>query len=288
MDTILRGLPHTFCYIDDILVASSTEEEHIADLRAVFTRMQQHELVIHPDKCTFGAKTLEFLGHTVSEHGIQPSPSKVEAIAAFPRPDTVKSLQQFLGMVNFYHRFIPRAAQVLQPLYESLKRTGTNNSLLNWTPEMNEAFKDGKTLLCKATLLVHPDMAAPIALTVDASNVATGAVLEQQVNGFWQPLAFFSRQLRSPETKYSTFDRELLGVYLAVKQFRYYLEGRQFTVYTDHKPLVSAMSNTPTLSPPASNDIYPTYQNSPPTCSTYPARTMLLRTASREPVYQHL
>ena len=122
MDTTLRGLPHTFCYIDDILVASSTEEEHIADLRAVFTRMQQHELVIHPDKCTFGAKTLEFLGHTVSEHGIQPSPSKVEAIAAFPRPDTVKSLQQFLGMVNFYHRFFPRAAQALQPLYVSLKR----------------------------------------------------------------------------------------------------------------------------------------------------------------------
>ncbi|GFS13733.1 Pol polyprotein [Elysia marginata] len=107
---------------------------------------------------------------------------------------------------------------------------------------MTEAFSSSKTALVNATMLIHPAHGAPIALTSDASDVAVGAVLEQLSSGSWQPLAFFSKQLRPAEKKYSTFDRELLGLYLAVKHFRYFLEGRRFAMFTDHKPLVGAMS----------------------------------------------
>ncbi|GFR69525.1 Pol polyprotein [Elysia marginata] len=113
---------------------------------------------------------------------------------------------------------------------------------LDWSDVMTEAFSSSKTALVNVTMLTDPAHGAPIALTSDASDVEVGAVLEQLFNGWWQPLAFFSKQLRPAEKKYSTFDRELLGLYLAVKHFRYFLEGRRFAMFTDHKPLVGAMS----------------------------------------------
>ena len=148
--------------------------------------------------------------------------------------------------MNFYHRFIPNLASTLRPLYQVIN-TSKPRQPLNWTNEMIQAFSASKQALAEATMLVHPCTDCPIALTCDASDVAIGAVLEQFAHGRWEPLAFFSRQLRKPEIKYSTFDRELLGVYLATRHFRYMLEGRQFTVYTDHKPLVHAMSKTTEL-----------------------------------------
>ena len=169
-----------------------------------------------------------------------PLPSKVEAVRQFPRPLTVKALQEFLGMVNFYHRFIPRAAQLMQPLHEALK--GKPTHAVDWTEGMDKAFADTKAALAQATMLAHPSATASIAITSDASDYAVGAVYEQWVGGAWQPLAFFSRQLRANERKYSTFDRELLGLYLAVRHFRFLLEGRHFTAFVDHKPLVFAMA----------------------------------------------
>ena len=107
---------------------------------------------------------------------------------------------------------------------------------------MSVAFESAKNALARATMLSYPQADAPIALTTDASDTAVGAVLDQFVNGVWQPLAFFSRQLRAPEQKYSAFDRELLALYLAIRHFRYYLEGRAFTAYTDHRPLTFAFT----------------------------------------------
>ena len=106
---------------------------------------------------------------------------------------------------------------------------------------MTKAFEATKEALADATLLHHPVQGAPTVLTTDASDTALGAVLEQKTGGVWKPLAFFSRQLRKPERNYAAFDRELLGIHLAIKQFRYFLEGRTFTVYTDHKPIPPAL-----------------------------------------------
>ena len=109
---------------------------------------------------------------------------------------------------------------------------------------MDKAFQDSKAALAGATMLIHPCQNVPISLTTDASDRAVGSTLQQFVNGVWEPLAFFSKQLRPPERKYSAFDRELLALYLSIRHFRYFLEGRPFTVYTDHKPLTFSMSKT--------------------------------------------
>ncbi|KAK3797489.1 hypothetical protein RRG08_040971 [Elysia crispata] len=241
MDTVLQDVNCTFVYLDDILVASSSEEEHMLDLRTTCRRLQDFGLVVRLEKCIFGQKSIEFLGHQVSESGSIPLPSKVRAIENFPRPHNFKGLQEFLGMINFYHRFIPHAAALLRPLYSALKKSKPHQ-IIHWTNDTCEPFTSSKAALADATRLSHPKSGASISLTSDASDQAVGAVLEQYVDGFWQPLAFFSKQLRLPEQKYSTFDRELLALYLAIQHFKYLLEERSFTMFTDHKPLVGAMS----------------------------------------------
>ena len=239
MDKVLRGLDFTFVYIDDILVASHSKSEHRAHVRQVLERLQQQGLIINLAKCQFGRQEIDFLGHRITKQGITPLPSKVAAIRGFARPSTVKSLQEFMGMVNFYHRFVPAAADIMQPLFHALR--GKPKELL-WNKRMTSAFNLAKEALASAAMLAHPRTDAPTAITVDASGVAVGAALEQLVNGSWQPLAFFSRQLRPAEQKYSAFNRELLALYLVVRHFRYFLEGRDFTAFTDHKPLTFAFA----------------------------------------------
>ena len=239
MDTVLHGLNFVFVYLDDILVFSHSDKEHYTHLRQVFKRLQEHGLVISPSKCQFGVSEIDFLGHRVNKFGVYPLQTKVQAIVDFPKPATTKGLQEFLGMVNFYHRFIPHAASLMESLYQAVSGKG---KLVEWTDDMNIAFVKAKEALAGATMLVHPNANALTALTVDASDQAVGGVLEQFIDDSWKPLAFFSRRLRPPERKYSTFDRELLGLYLAVRHFRYFLEARPFVAYTDHKPLTFAFS----------------------------------------------
>ncbi|KAI0241039.1 hypothetical protein LSAT2_002963, partial [Lamellibrachia satsuma] len=138
-------------------------------------------------------------------------------------------------MVNFYHRIVPNAAHIMRHIYAALAGNPVN---LEWLSDLEDAFNAAKEALARATMLVHPRADRPTALTVDASGTAIGAVLEQDL-GSWKPVAFFSRKLRQ---KYSAFDRELLAMYLAIRHFRYFLEGRTFTLYTDHKPLTFAIS----------------------------------------------
>ena len=180
------------------------------------------------------------MGHHVTSQGIVPLPSKVAAVQEYVQPSDAKGLERFLGMLNFYHGFVPHAAEKLQPLYQALSGKPRPKTL-HWTEEMTKAFHDTKKALDQATMLHHPVQGAQTSLTSDALDTAVGAVLEQKLAGKWRPLAFFSRQLRKPERKYATFDKELLGIFLVIKHFRYFLEGQKFTVFTDHGPIVGAL-----------------------------------------------
>ena len=153
---------------------------------------------------------------------IRPLPEKVEAVTHFPEPSTVKGLQEFIGMVNFYRRFLPHAANTMLPLFEALKGKAKK---LSWNETMRKAFEDTKKLLADATMLAHPRHDAQLSLASNASDHAVGAVLQQFVNNGWIPLAFFCKKLKSSEQKYSTFDHELLALYLGIRHFRYFLEG---------------------------------------------------------------
>ncbi len=182
---------------------------------------------------------MDFLGHSISAAGAEPIAKHLQAIQGFPPPADLKALQSFLGLVNFYRRFIPGAARILLPLTNALR--GGKRAKFVWDQAMQEAFLQAKQAVCRATQLSHPDPEAVISLAVDASNTHVGAVLQQAEGSAWRPLAFFSRKLDPAQTKYSAFDRELLAAFLAVRHFCFLLEGRRFTIWTDHKPLTHAL-----------------------------------------------
>src|SRR5678815_2838010 len=242
IDTILRGLPFAWAYLDDLLVASATPEEHQDHLRAVFARLNDAGMRLNLAKCVLGTSSLTFLGHTVSPEGVKPLSDRVDAIRAFPLPQTQKQLRQYLGMVNFYHRFLRSASELLRPLTALITQKKRGSAIiLDWTDEARKAFDASKEALAAATLLVHPQDSAPTRIQVDASDFAVGGVLQQYLNNVWSPLALFSRKLQPAETRYSAFGRELLAMYLATRHFRYFIEGRDFHILTDHKPLTFAM-----------------------------------------------
>ena len=195
IDHVLSGLTFCYAYLDDILVASPDPEQHHDHLRQVFSRLQDHGLRINPDKCVWGANLLDFLGFQVDQHGIRSLEVKVQAIREFPLPPTQHKLRQFLGLVNFYHRFLPNCALILQPLHDLLKGAPKGNTPLTWTDAATKAFHTIKDALADATLLVHPRPNAPTCILTDASSAAVGAVLQQRIGDTWCPLAYFSRKL---------------------------------------------------------------------------------------------
>ena len=148
MDQVLRGLQFCFVYVDDVLIASSSAVEHKEHLRLVLQRLSEYGVLINPSKCLFGVDSLEFLGHHVSSQGIRPLAGKVDAVKQFPRPPTARKLREFIGLINFYHRFIPHCAGILQPLNAMLARAIPNQQL-NWTDETTVAFHKIKDELAK-------------------------------------------------------------------------------------------------------------------------------------------
>ena len=247
MDGILKDVDSVFVYLDDILVASSSDEEHCEHLRQVLRLLTANGITVNKQKCLFGQKELRYLGHLVSAGGVRPLPSRVDAIQDIPVPDSKVALQRFLSMINFYRRFMPRLAAKLGPLHDATK--GKSKTIV-WSSDCQTAFSAAKQALSDATLLHHPHPSAPTAITVDASDFALGAELSQQgPDKVWRPISFFSTKLSSAETKYSAFDRELLAIYAAIQHFRHHVEGRPFTVYTDHKPLTFAFSSSADRSP---------------------------------------
>jgi hypothetical protein len=239
IDSLFKHLPFLFCYLDDIIIASHSLEEHHEHLRQIYTFLQENGLQINPAKCVFATAAVKFLGHRVDQDVVRPLKRHVQAISDFPPPpQDVKQLQQFLGMVNFYRRFLPGIARTLQPLTGSLKGAPKT---LEWPPAAAAAFGSAKAALAAAVPLAHPAPNAVLSLATDASDTTVGGVLQQLNGRTWQPLAFYSKKLSGAGTRYSTFDRELLDAFSAVRHFRFLLEGRQFHLLTDHKPLVTSL-----------------------------------------------
>ncbi|BES87356.1 Reverse transcriptase (RNA-dependent DNA polymerase) [Nesidiocoris tenuis] len=215
-------------------------EEHVQHLARLFSRFDEYGLSINVNKCVFAQPSVSFLGHTISAKGISSSTDKIKAILSYPKPKTVGELKRFLGMINFYHRFHRNMAALQAPL--NLRGTYPSKTPLHWTPEMDEAFEKCRQALASDTTLAFPDPDAELSIMTDASNTTIGGAVNQTSNGVTRPLAFFSRRLTSAEEKYSTYDRELLAIYATIQRFAYLLEGRRFTIFTDHRPLAFAFT----------------------------------------------
>lgn len=238
IDQVCRGLDFVYVYLDDILVASRDKTEHLQHLTALFERLSQHGVTINLNKCSFGQREVDFLGHRLSPAGIQPLLDKQQEIIDFHEPASLKQLRRFVGLVNFYRRFIPQCASLMQPLTDLLRG---KPKTFTFTEDARIAFKKLKDAINCIVSLTHYRPDAPLSLFTDASQEAVGAVLQQYAQGSWVPLAFFSKRLQPAETRYSTFGRELLAIYLGIRHFQHILEGRSFTVFTDHKPLVHSL-----------------------------------------------
>lgn len=248
---VTRDLDFVFAYIDDLLIASTSKEQHYEHLKILFERLKKFGLVISVAKCVFGATEVNFLGYSISKNGTAPLKDKVRDIVNFNQPKTIAELRRFLAMLNFYRRFVPRAAGTLAVLNDYLKGSVKNDKReVIWTQEALTAFQKAKDELANATLLVHPNPNAPLSVAVDASDSSIGAVMQQWNSKMWQPLSFFSKKLNDAQKNYSTYDRELLAAYAAIQHFRQLLEGKQFTLYTDHKPIIYAFQQKPEKASP--------------------------------------
>ncbi|KAL1447860.1 hypothetical protein WDU94_015626 [Cyamophila willieti] len=240
LHSITEDLPFVFVYIDDFLVSSSSMSEHLLHLEQLFKRFSEYGLSINVSKSKFAQEEVIFLGYSISAKGIAPSADKIADIAKYPKPTTVGALKRFLGMINFYHRFYPKMAEIQSPLH--LKGQFTPDTPLIWTDQMDKAFSTCKQTLIQDTVLAFPDPDMQLSIMTDASATAVGGAVNQIQNGIVRPLAFFSRRLSPAEEKYSTYDRELLAIYATIHRFSFLLEGRPFTIFTDHRPLTYAFT----------------------------------------------
>lgn len=227
IDEVVRGLDFCFAYVDDILVHSKNHAEHAEHLQTLFQRLHEYGVVINPAKCVFGADEVSFLGYRVSAAGTRPPEDRIQALRDFPPPKTVQGMRRFLGMVNFYRRFLPDAAKFQAPLIDAVAAIqGKGAKPFTWTPALEEAFEACKNSLTSATLLSHPDCSASLGLFTDASSTHIGACLQQHHsdNEDWQPLAYFSKKLNPKQIDWPAYYRELLAVYESVQHFRHILE----------------------------------------------------------------
>ena len=235
MRNLLRGMDCVHNFIDDILVHTTSWEKHLEVLRELFKRLRNANLKAKPSKCLFGQESLEFLGHQLGRGRIQPRMEKVEAIQQAARPQTKRQLRSFLGLANYYRKFVPNFAAVAVPLTDLTKKGEPNT--LKWGEAQENAFRSLKGKLANVPILHLPDVDRPFILRTDASETGIGAVLLQEFDGEKFPVAFASKKLLDRERRYSTIERECLAVIWAVHKFEPYLYGKEFVLEVDHEPL---------------------------------------------------
>ena len=229
MEGLLRDIPSTVVYIDDLLITGETEEEHLHNIDTVMSRLKEEGLRLMKSKC-------HFLLHTISEKGLQPTDDKIRAIRDAPVPQNVTQLRSFLGMVNYYGKFLENVSSKLSPLYRLLHK----KSSWKWGSEETRVFDLVKKQLIKAPVLVHYDPTKPISLATDASPYGVGAVLSHVMeDGSEMPIAYASRTLNVVEKRYFQLDKEAAAIMFGVERFHQYLYGRKFSIVSDHdhKPL---------------------------------------------------
>ena len=236
MDNILRGTEEfAAVYLDDIVIHSSTWEEHIEQVGEILKRLQGAGLTIKLKKCSFGVAECAYLGHQIGRGGVKPAEGKIEAVQGMRAPRTKKEVRSFNGLVNYYRRFIPHYATIAEPLTNLTKKNMPDK--VEWTLKLEESFQQCKKELTNAVMLRNPDYSQTFQLQTDASDVGVGAVLSQGgLND--QPVAYFSKKLLDREKNYSTVEKECLAIMLGVKAFAIYLLGKPFVLQTDNRALV--------------------------------------------------
>ena len=241
MSQVLKGLNWKFvlCYIDDILVFSPNFTEHLEHLGEVFQRLREANLTLKPSKCSFAVDKVIYLGHVITKEGVSVDSNKTEKVNSFPAPKSQKELKGFLGLCNYYRRFVKDFSKICIPLNRLLKKEQSKRFAAgDWTPECQDAFEQLKNALTTAPVLAYPDMNKPFVLSTDASGYAIGYVLGQlDSSGREHVIAYGGRALRPDERKWTVTELECLAVIVGIETYKHYLSQHKFKVFTDHKAL---------------------------------------------------
>jgi hypothetical protein len=232
--TVMNSILHPYItvgkvvvvYIDDILIFSKSEAEHQAYVRLVLEVLKREKFYVCKAKSSFAQKEVKYLGHIMDKQGIRPNPKKVEAVQMWPVSKNVHDVRSFLGLVNYFRKFIEHYSEIALPLTNLTKKSHP----WVWTGRCQDAFELLKQKLIEAPLLRTPNESLPCKVVTDASDLGLGGVLLQEGH----PVAFESRKLNDAELNYQTTEKEMLAVVHALRVWRCYLEGAEFTVYTDH------------------------------------------------------
>lgn len=245
MDEILMDLEGIECYLDDILIGSDTIEGLRQKVFEVFDRLKRFKVKVNLDKCEFLVEKVAYLGHEISERGLSPSEEKVRAIVKVPTPKDVTQLKSYLGMVNYYSKFVPNLSIRLAPLYELIRK----NVRFRWTKECERVFQESKRMLLDNRVLQLYDPKLPIVVICDSSAVGVGAVLCHKIGEVERPVFYVSSTLSNAEKNYPNLHREALAIVFALTKFSKYIFGQKITVVTDNKPLVTIFNQKKGIPP---------------------------------------
>ncbi|KMQ89942.1 hypothetical protein RF55_10358 [Lasius niger] len=245
MEILLAGISGIKIYLDDIMIRGKDKEEHDDRLCRVLEKLEKAGVSVKKEKCEIGKSEITFLGYRLAADGIRPTEERIKAIKEAPKPTNKQELQAFLGMINYYNRFLRNKAAKAEPLHRLLDKEGK----WHWNDQQERAFIELKDLLKSEAVPTHYDERKQLVISCDASPYGIGAVLLHRENNIEKPIAFWSRTLGKSERNYAHIDKEALGVVEGVKQFHQYVAGRKFIITTDHKPLLRLF--TPKKSIPA-------------------------------------
>lgn len=233
MENILKGCEGCINFIDDILVYGGSQEEHDKRLQNILRRMKEYNVTLNEKKCTIGVKEIDFLGHHLSENGIQPTADKIAAVKQFRAPISAEETRSFLGLVNYMGKFIPDLATVSEPL----RRLTKKDMAFDWKSEQQAAFEKLKWYLSQENTLGYYDVKDKTRIIADASPVGLGAVLIQYKGSEPRIISYASHSLSKTERKYSQPEKEAMALVWATERFYFYVYGREFELETDHKYL---------------------------------------------------
>lgn len=236
MNEVIFELEGCDVYIDDLIIFSETWEQHVVRLRALFERLSKANLTVNLLKSEFGHAHITYLGHVVGQGTVKPVDAKVECILKIPRPTNKREVMRFLGSAGYYRRFCRNFSDIVTPLSNLLRK----NVKFVWNDECQRAFEAVKAILSNSPVLMTPNFEKDFILTVDASDIGAGAVLQQESgDGIVHPVCYFSQKFNQHQRNYSTIEKEALSLVLAINHFDVYLcTSNEILVYTDHNPLI--------------------------------------------------
>ena len=233
INDVLKGCNFAMGYLDDIIIYSRSEKEHLEHLEEIFIRLKAAGLKLKLEKCCFFKRHIQYLGHLISADSIQPLPEKLESIAKMPAPKNPKEVKQFLGLVGYYRKFIPRFADISQVLTHLTKK----DVEFKWTSECKNCFQILKEFLQQAPILRYPDPQANYTLYTDASKYAYAGILTQHNNGTDHPITYVSGLFRGSQLNWATLIKEAYTIYMSIKKLSFYIDTAKITVKSDHLPL---------------------------------------------------